>query len=450
MKTNDNKRNTVRLYVESYDVNAKELWLDFADLDEFYFFYQASREVRERFYNIPDEYIENSEEYFEIRRFISQYVLEARPDGQRYIDEGRYIPSMILVEDFSSEKDIKSGYCLEIPTVELLAVCCLHRYFEEDYEIPATVMWVTTNESFAFILNATETKIVKYCVFDLDKRIEKKLNTEWEGPPCALRNCDNNFDVHVWDVGQGNTNSVSDGRDLTLFDFGCSKLYSTDQQLRILKDHDLFIKNHERISLIISHWDIDHYNLLCNVGKEFIEGLCCVFVVKQTMTATASQVLNRLATYCKFVRQMTPFPKTSGRNSHVQLRIIFDNRNYTLFLGENSSDKNKSGFALSMYGDRKAVLLTADHSDIQVWSDMYNELSRRSNGMQLSVVVPHHGGYCGDLIIPASCKPKTAVVSVGKNYYKHPRQDVLDQYSHAGFKILRTDWERKDIIIKVD
>jgi len=42
-----------------------------------------------------------------------------------------------------------------------------------------------------------------------------------------------------------------------------------------------------------------------------------------------------------------------------------------------------------------------------------------------------------------------AAISVGKNTYKHPQQGTIDKYEDLGFEIKRTDWERKNIVIKM-
>lgn len=81
----------------------------------------------------------------------------------------------------------------------------------------------------------------------------------------------------MWDVGQGNTNCISDKTNLTIFDFGTSFYYSKTKQNAILNAHKEFIKGHDRVSLIISHWDIDHYNLFCVASDEFLENICCIF-----------------------------------------------------------------------------------------------------------------------------------------------------------------------------
>lgn len=98
-----------------------------------------------------------------------------------------------------------------------------------------------------------------------------RFDSSWNNRPCALSGLSENFNIIVWDVGQGNTNCISDEHNLTIFDFGSSIYYSKEKQKTIVNEHIDFINMHDRISLVISHWDIDHYNLLCSVSDDFFE-----------------------------------------------------------------------------------------------------------------------------------------------------------------------------------
>ena len=54
--------------------------------------------------------------------------------------------------------------------------------------------------------------------------------------------------------------------------------------------------------------------------------------------------------------------------------------------------------------------------------------------------VPHHGSKysTSDKLLQES-GPEMAVISVGKNSYGHPTQEVLSKLAEMGIKILRTD-----------
>jgi competence protein ComEC len=64
--------------------------------------------------------------------------------------------------------------------------------------------------------------------------------------------------------------------------------------------------------------------------------------------------------------------------------------------------------------------------------------------------VPHHGSKNGlNLDLLQAATPEIAVISVGKNQWGHPHQEVLDMLRVAGVQILRTD-EVGDVIIVSD
>jgi len=54
--------------------------------------------------------------------------------------------------------------------------------------------------------------------------------------------------------------------------------------------------------------------------------------------------------------------------------------------------------------------------------------------------VPHHGSkYSSSNDFLQAVKPQIAIISVGKNQWGHPTQEVLDRLQQIGAKILRTD-----------
>ncbi len=58
------------------------------------------------------------------------------------------------------------------------------------------------------------------------------------------------------------------------------------------------------------------------------------------------------------------------------------------------------------------------------------------------VKVPHHGSKTGFIAaVVAAMRPKTAVISVGKNSFGQPAPDVLGAYTAAGSSVRRTDKE---------
>lgn len=282
----------------------------------------------------------------------------------------------------------------------------------------------------------------------LSRNFREHIKETWPyGEPCSLNQLGSNFNLEVVDVGQGSTNLVYDDNTLTVFDCGASMTYPESQCQSILKGIRGLFSSSRTISLIISHWDCDHYNLLTVMDDNLMRQFCCVFVPPKISTLTAKNVIKRLYKNCNYIRTFKPFPRMKKRK--VGIHSVIKNHNYELYVGEMCSSINNSGLALAVKGVNDFVILGADHSNYQVWDCIYPQISRGGYST-LNIVVPHHGGDCGKINVKHIAEhPGIAAISVGKNYYKHPQQKTIDEYENLGFEIRRTDWERKNIVIKI-
>ena len=126
---------------------------------------------------------------------------------------------------------------------------------------------------------------------------------------------------------------------------------------------------------------------------------------------------------------------------------ISRSNNFVIYIGAKCNNKNKSGILMTMITENSVAFLTGDHTNHQVWGEQYH--SSYNSQKELNVVVPHHGGCCGKLMIPSGNNGKAAI-SVGKNNYGHPNDNVISIYKKAGFDALRTDKIADDIIIDLN
>lgn len=279
------------------------------------------------------------------------------------------------------------------------------------------------------------------------KQLINYIEGTWpNGTPCSLNKISNEIDVEVVDVAQGSTNLIYSNNALTIFDFGTSMLASESELKRIV-DETLVSADLHNASLIISHWDIDHYNLITVLDEQWLEQFCCVFFPAEVITLTSKQVVNRLLQKCHYIRTFQS--PTAIKRGNVGIIPVIENRNYTLYVGEKSRDTNKSGLALVIKSTQDITIFGADHTNKQIWEHIYPNIRPEHNG-KINVIVPHHGGRCGKInLCRLSGKPGIAVISVGKNTYKHPDQSTIDAYDNLGFDVKRTDWERKNIYIQM-
>lgn len=399
----------VHLYVEKYDRIRQELLLDFVKEDEFFYF---------------------------------KYRGDYTPD--MHLSAREYEPTMLLVHGCAPKKTLRHGAML---TLDMTCFMEMHNERDTDFinnyiDPPATAFLEIQDGAYlaALIDDPNRSSVSMH----ISKEYIVHLESSWNREPCALNDLGESFEVSVWDVGQGNTNCISDERHLTIFDFGSSFYYSKSKQNMILDAHLDFIKKHDRVSLVISHWDIDHYNLLCAVPDQFLQNICCVFYPSLGIGLTMTQIAEKIKRNCKYRNAIEAPPKTSRKCGIIK---VFEGNRYALFTGERSNNKNHSGLMLSVFNNRATAFLTADHSNYQVWNRLYASANTRTN--TLHVVVPHHGGYCGNTPIPHGIHPGIAAISVGSNLYGHPGPKTISTYRKAGYDLIQTDRYGQDIVIKM-
>lgn len=392
------------LYIEKYD--GKNLLVDFVQESEFIYFWNNG-----------------------------DYSPSMRLRGYR--------PTQILFRDISGLK-LQDGDVILFPMETLRKIRREEiqnrnerwRYFTIALEMENSAEYFET-------FNASEK--VKY---GKKKALEYHIKTTWEeGSPCSLDRPSRIDELWVLDVGQGSTNFIFGDNCLTVFDFGTSMYASRLEIGSIINNYEHYLSS-GNTSLIISHWDCDHYNILTACDESLLEKLCCVFVPEKAISLTAKQVIKKLEENCPHIVSYSS-PKRKVKN-RVGLQIVSENKNYQLFIGERSSDTNKSGLALTVYGNNGIAMLTADHRNSQIWKDMYEQMKPFKENKELHIVIPHHGADCGRFNKKVCIKNSgISAVSVGKNFYKHPNQKTLDYYESVGFEVKRTDWERKNIKIEL-
>lgn len=406
----------VYLYVEQYNRKNRELVLDFLRENEFL--------------------------YFKNRRAYEENMS---------IFNGGYEPTMLLVHECRLKHHLKAGTIVVLPMDFLMAVREENQISlnDENDDRPGTVfLEILDGSAFAALIdeviingNTNPPFLTDEDQDDFASRRLKSLICN-EGP-CALRNLKDAFKLFVWDVGQGSTNCISDGQNLAIFDFGLSFYYTRSKAEKIYQDHERFLQEHSRVSLIISHWDIDHYKMLCFVPDCFFEKICCVFCPSAGMGLTYMQVVARISRFCVRRNIINSVSSRSGR----KIDMIYHKPRFRLYVGRRNSNKNLSGLMLSVSGNRDMAFLTGDHSNYQVWNNMYT--LENGDNYRLNVVVPHHGGDCGKNRVKEGGVPGIAAISVGGNYYGHPKSNTIAAYKEAGYRVKRTDICGEDIVIDI-
>lgn len=404
------------------------------------------------FFEYANLYVEKYADNTLMLDFITEgEFIYFRNDGD-YTENVRlseYSPTMLLFHNVKRVK-VSEGDILTVPMKELIIFKrnnsnLKQNNFEE--ERPYGVFFTFNNSQW---LEGLFLERIAYKNNKLKSKLTEQVEGTWDnGVPCALSRLSNNICVEVEDVGQGNTNLIYDSNSLAIFDFGANMFASEYELKSIVYNLQDRFRDLRDASLIISHWDYDHYSLLTIIDEKVLQNICCAFIPENVISLTAKQTVNKLKKCCKYVRTFSsPTPKDKRS---IGITPVIEEDRYVLYIGDKCKDKNKSGLLLAIKGSIDITVMGADHTNWQLGNCIRFLNDSNYKYDVLNIVVPHHGGYSGKIKakIFSQLTPGIAAVSVGKNSYKHPNQSTLDMYTDAGFKVLRTDWERRNIIIKM-
>lgn len=397
----------VNFYIEKYDIHKGELLLDFIYENEFIYF--------------------RNDGVYDEKMHLSGYE-----------------PTMILVRNIKTRYDFHEGGTITTKMSKLLEMKKVCKddinmaYYKRHYANIAFEYY--DGEIFYNFLMQPDTKVRSLYMgksTETAKPIGKKTT------PSTLDNLSSDFNVIVANVSHGSTNFIYDEKNLTMFDFGVS-IYATEQDKNtMIEKHDDLLNSNRKKSIIISHWDLDHYNLLTSISDEFLKELCCIFIPSKLLSLTSKLTYDRISKHCKCITTFIT-PKTPVKRE-VGMKKLCSNDHYALFIGVESINLNKSGIALSVYNDQILFAFSADNSNYQVWECMIKSLPKNDQ-KYVNVVLSHHGGKSGRFY-PELQKGQhgLAIISVGENPNRYPNQEVVDRYIKLGFKIRRTDIEEQDI-----
>ena len=229
--------------------------------------------------------------------------------------------------------------------------------------------------------------------------------------------------VAIFDVGQGDAILIEQGNNQILIDGGPSGQ-------KVLEKMGLYMPFWDRkIEIIIAtHPDQDHIAGLIEVMKNYEIGK----IMDNGMSAE-SQVYKR---FKEIIRQKNISEMEGKREMNIklsggaELKILWPRE------GENLKDSNGASIVTRLAYGESSFLFTGD-----LPSDQEMVLASQESNLNSQVLkVAHHGSrYSTGAEFLDKINPEKAVISVGKNSYGHPSQEVLDRLDKKGIKILRTD-----------
>lgn len=291
--------------------------------------------------------------------------------------------------------------------------------------------------------------------FSFQQGIEKSLNKCYDYNKLNL----NGLNVYFFNVGQGDCSFIEfpDGKTM-IVDSGTQQSSAKTIDFivnKILKDKPLIIDY-----LVLTHSDIDHCGGMLNIVNAFQVNN----IIRPRIYDTYNNSLDDLhrdnisltdyysednAYYHSLIESFYNEPNcnvyflsVSEFNNELKIKSNNPSKYYDVtfyspqsyYYGNNDEGLNNMSAVFTINYNNCKILFTGDMS-----SKVENEIL--NNIPQIDVLkVAHHGSKysCSEQFI-STIKPKCSIISVGKNSYGHPSNNVLNNLNNVNSKIYRTD-----------
>ena len=238
---------------------------------------------------------------------------------------------------------------------------------------------------------------------------------------------DNKLHVVVCDVGQGDAILVTYKTTQMLVDGGPNA-----SVLKCLGDHMPFY-DHRIEVVVLTHPQADHMNGLIDV----LERYTVLQFVKEPV-ANDTKGYKELMKLLEKIPVRAVYAGDAIKFSNFRFDVIWPNR------VEPCPDPNGRGSTICALGtDLNTTAIVGKVSFGDFSALLTSDAGSIAPAEPADVLkVPHHGSKYGmtkDWL--EGVQPKLAIISVGKNGYGHPTEEVLKLLRDEGIKTLRTDWD---------
>jgi len=239
---------------------------------------------------------------------------------------------------------------------------------------------------------------------------------------------DHHLHLVCCDVGQGDAALISRGKTQILVDGG-----PDNRVLSCLADHLPFWDR--RIEMVIaSHPDADHIAGLIDVLKRY-----------QVKTLIINSFGKETALFDQFKQSVEAegalvyFPKKGDRFRAGGLEMTV--------LWPESQDRVLGATTLEKGANEVSIVFQLSYGrfDALFPGDISTKIEDQLELEDIEVLkVPHHGSkFSTGQEFLAEIKPELAVISVGRNRFGHPTEEVIERLEQESIKLLRTDQESK-------
>lgn len=225
------------------------------------------------------------------------------------------------------------------------------------------------------------------------------------------------------DVGQGDASLISYQNQQILIDGGPNNRV-LDCLSKNLPFYDRTIE-----TVVLTHAEADHLTGLIEVIKRYqIRQIIVNLSAKET---TINQQFKQLVTLSN-IKIYQPQINDQIKIGPLALKILWPNQATVLGMASNQASLNEESLVAELvFGDFQA-LFTGD-------IDAFVEKQLDLGDIDL-LKVAHHGSKTAttDEFLTIT-QPEMAIISVGKNSYGHPAEEVINRLNNFKTKILRTD-----------
>ena len=253
----------------------------------------------------------------------------------------------------------------------------------------------------------------------------------------------------VVDCGHGNWNEIETTADRVIYDVGASRWFTKAQVRKVVSGRSIASETRP-ISIIISHWDVDHFHALLEFEPAELVKLRVAFMPSQIPdTETYRRVLKYLTRHGVELAAIQPATRTTTSRV-ISLEPHWNQGIFTLFRATSGRPRNQTGIVLGVRGQNAVALLTGDHHYDKVLAAVHKVPSY--DGQSCVLVTPHHGGPAGNVSATAWLSYFSSLatpISCGYNSYGHPLYAVQMELKamQAGAIPRRTDlhgtWTRR-------
>ncbi|OGV89437.1 hypothetical protein A2Z41_00405 [Microgenomates group bacterium RBG_19FT_COMBO_39_10] len=236
---------------------------------------------------------------------------------------------------------------------------------------------------------------------------------------------DNQLHLVFCDVGQGDATLIYQGSNQILIDGG------PDQRVLGCLSYHLPFWDREIEMVIVTHPESDHITGLIDVIERYNVRQ---FVINSV--GKDSAVFKEFQAAVLAEKASVYFPKAGDRIKANSLVLSFLwPQHQEKVLGVNAEGEvNDTSLVFELaYGQFEALLTGDISTKVESQLDL--------DDIEILKVAHHGSKYSTSEEFLEKSRPELAIISVGKNSFGHPTQEVIEKLNQAGVELLRTDQE---------